>query len=199
MYTKRQRERYSNPVSSNGFSSSGTSRLQGRVGQTSLSRTLVHTPFKGPLPVGHGGCCGTYKQSIVDSCDNSTPSEGKSTMTSKGLYLSRVEHPTSVFNPGCESSCSTNYYLDTSPLNNSASSHTKTKVNQQMAKCYAPKETNGVWNCDGNCKAAGYYIGGKYFQYTPYARPTNIMGSQEYQATALARNTCMDSAPQGYD
>ena len=44
-----------------GFSINGTHRSQGYVGQTSLSRSIIHTPhgqtgaFK-----GHGGCCGNF-------------------------------------------------------------------------------------------------------------------------------------------
>lgn len=186
-------ERYFKPVSRNGFSSAGTSRNQGRVGQTSLSRSLVHTPFKGAEPMGTGGCCGTYKTNIVNNCCASTPSDGSSSMTSKGVFLSRVVNPTSVYNESCNSGCAKNIYLDTSPLNNSASAHTKSKVNQQMAKCYVRREDAGKWGCDTDCGAGGYYIGGKYFQFTPYAKPTNILGAQEYQDTALVKKTCMNA------
>ena len=74
-------ERYFKPVSRNGFSSSGTYRGQGRVGQTSLNRT------------GNSCCIGSR-------------SEGKSSINTKGLLLSRVTNPTSVFNSRCDSKCS---------------------------------------------------------------------------------------------
>ena len=185
-------ERYFKPVSRKGFSSAGTSRSQGRVGQTSLSRSLVHTPFRGAEPIGTGGCCGTYTSDIVNSCSSSTQSNGYSSMTSKGVFLSRVINPTSVYNESCNSDCAKNFYLNTSPLNNSASAHTKDKVNYQMAKCYAKRKDAGMWSCDTDCGVGGYYIGGKYFQFTPYAKPTNILGAQEYQSTALAKKTCMN-------
>ena len=44
----------------NGFSLNGTRRLQGYIGQTSLSRHTSFTPMKGTVAKGHGGCCGTY-------------------------------------------------------------------------------------------------------------------------------------------
>lgn len=44
----------------NGFSLNGTKRLQGYIGQTSLSRHTSFTPMKGTVAKGHGGCCGTY-------------------------------------------------------------------------------------------------------------------------------------------
>lgn len=40
-----------------GFSLNGTTRNQGYVGQTSLSRTLVRTLRNGSAVRGHGGCC----------------------------------------------------------------------------------------------------------------------------------------------
>lgn len=51
--------------SSTGFSLNGTHRNQGYVGQTSLSRTIIHTPHKGATPKGHGGCCGAYPVNII--------------------------------------------------------------------------------------------------------------------------------------
>lgn len=58
------------------FSLNGTHRSQGYVGQSSLSRHLVHTPMKGNVAKGHGGCCGTYprgnvRPSEVTSTENS--------------------------------------------------------------------------------------------------------------------------------
>tara|TARA_B100000508_G_scaffold138003_1_gene133395 strand:- start:402 stop:1007 length:606 start_codon:yes stop_codon:yes gene_type:complete len=40
-----------------GFSLNGTTRNQGYIGQTSLSRTLVRTLRNGTAVRGHGGCC----------------------------------------------------------------------------------------------------------------------------------------------
>ena len=65
MSNSRKYERYFKPISKKKFSTAGTIRSQGRVGQTSLGRTLVHTPFRGAYPMGSGGCCGTYTESIV--------------------------------------------------------------------------------------------------------------------------------------
>lgn len=46
------------------FSINGTTRNQGYIGQTSLSRSLTHTPHKGPVAKGNGGCCDTYNDSV---------------------------------------------------------------------------------------------------------------------------------------
>jgi len=75
--------------SSEGFSLNGTHRNQGYVGQTSLSRSLPHTPMKGNVPKGHGGCCGKYiiwpiVQSGVVSLENSSVVK-KSTLSTRGM------------------------------------------------------------------------------------------------------------------
>jgi hypothetical protein len=47
--------------SQHGFSLNGTRRSQGYIGQTSLSRSLPRTLIRDGVPMGHGGCCGTFK------------------------------------------------------------------------------------------------------------------------------------------
>jgi hypothetical protein len=47
-------------VGTNGFSLNGTRRLQGFVGQTSLSRYNHPNVMRGNAIKGHGGCCGKY-------------------------------------------------------------------------------------------------------------------------------------------
>lgn len=175
------------------FSTSGTSRTGNYIGKTSM-KSSVHTLFRGAEPVGHGGCCGSYKVSIVNECCTSTPSNGQSTMTNSGLFLSRVQHPTSVYNLNCDSKCSLPVYMDTSPLNHSSSSHTKTNVSQQMAECYNLKTTNGIWNCNNNCNTASYHIGGKKYVSEPYARNVAPMSSSEYMTTRLMKKTCAQSS-----
>jgi len=47
-------------VGRNAFSLNGTRRLQGFVGQTSLSRSNPPNVMRGNTIKGHGGCCGKY-------------------------------------------------------------------------------------------------------------------------------------------
>lgn len=54
--------------SKHGFSLNGTTRSQGYIGQTSLSRSLPRTLMRDGAPRGHGGCCGTFvKHPIITS------------------------------------------------------------------------------------------------------------------------------------
>lgn len=52
-------------VSQPQFSLNGTLRNQGYIGQTSLSRSFVHTPMLGNTPKGYGGLNGSYKQAPI--------------------------------------------------------------------------------------------------------------------------------------
>jgi len=104
-------ERFFKPVSRNGFSSSGTYRGQGRIGQTSLSRT------------------GT-------SCCNGSKSDGSSSINTKGLILSRVVNPTSVFNNTCDSKCAKPLVKELNTA--SQSEKLKSNVSNNMANCFVP-------------------------------------------------------------
>lgn len=76
------------------FSINGGYRNQGYVGQTSLSRHIIHTPHYGPDPQGHGTCCGSYNVNIVapsSACsteDNETVKS--SVLGTKGMLAKRT-------------------------------------------------------------------------------------------------------------
>ena len=75
------------------FSINGTTRNQGYVGQTSLSRSIIHTPHKGSVLKGHGGCCGTFlatniKASETFSLEDNTVIK-KSTLSTKGMLATK--------------------------------------------------------------------------------------------------------------
>lgn len=63
---KKTQAKYRNmSVSQPQFSLNGTLRNQGYIGQTSHSRTFVHTPMLGNTVKGHGGKYGEYKQAPI--------------------------------------------------------------------------------------------------------------------------------------
>jgi len=68
---KKTQTRYNNMSvnSQHGFSLNGTRRSQGYVGQTSLSRSINRTLFRGGAARGFGGCCGTFPENILSSSD----------------------------------------------------------------------------------------------------------------------------------
>ena len=67
---KRKSRRFQAPISGHGkdgFSLVGGYRNIGAVGPTNLGRSVTRTPFRGPIPMGNGGCCGTYQIKIHNS------------------------------------------------------------------------------------------------------------------------------------
>lgn len=70
------------------FSINGGYRNQGWVGQTSLSRSLIKTPYRGATPRGNGGCCDSYNVSIVkplQPCTNNNAVIKKSSVGTDGM------------------------------------------------------------------------------------------------------------------
>lgn len=93
----------------NGFSLNGTTRQQGYIGQTSLSRHLSFTPMKGTTVKGHGGCCGSYTHApVVKSAsslclDDNTIVKG-SVLNTKGMLKERFNcDPCNVVKPTIKS------------------------------------------------------------------------------------------------
>ena len=185
--TYRKYERYFSPISRKPFSTAGTFRGQGMVGQTSLTRPQINTPFRGAHAIGNGGCCGTYNREVVfNSCCNATPSNGQSNMNTKGFFASRIGYPTAVYNDDCKMSCknrvlnkSCNVKIpnstvqcggvkDYSPLNLSQSSYLQNQNAKVMQQSWP--RINGK---RGQRRLRG-----------PYTKTPNVaMSSSEYQKT----------------
>lgn len=90
---KKTHAKYNNlSVGQKQFSINGTTRNQGYIGQTSLSRSLIHTPLKDSVPRGHGSCCSTpqpiIKASEIYSLEDNTVVK-PSVLSTKGLLASR--------------------------------------------------------------------------------------------------------------
>ena len=86
---KTQAKYNNNSVGYRQFSLNGTTRSQGWVGQTTLSRSLPKTVMSGNVAKGYGGCCGTYIYGpIINSAisNENDPNVVKSSvMTTSGL------------------------------------------------------------------------------------------------------------------
>jgi hypothetical protein len=180
MSNSRKYQRYFKPISKEQFSSAGTIRSQGRVGQTSLSQSYSRTPCIGTSPVGHGGHNGKYYNNLVFSCCSSSNSQGQSSKTTKGLLLSTVTNPTSVYNTTCTGKCGTVMIKDFSPETHSQSALLQRKNNKNMQQNWSHlKGTHGKY-C--HC-ASSYHIGGRLFTNEPYAKTVTPMSSGEYLHT----------------
>jgi hypothetical protein len=192
----KRKSRLSNiPVSRNGFSLNGGHRNQGWVGQTSFGRGNAKTPFKGSLPVGNGGCCGQYTESVVSAgncCTNDSTIIKRSTKNTSGLILSRVENPTSVFNSQCNS-CGpewnnyqkVNWVKSFDPLNHSQGLYIKNvKVS---STCNDDPRT--ISSNEESCRNT-YLIGTRKFTRSTFFKNDNsgVTSAGEYIDTKLLRN-----------
>ena len=185
MSASRKYERYFKPISREPFSTAGTIRSQGWVGQTSLNKHYSRTPFVGTSPVGYGSMRGMEPSEIVFSCCSSSRSEGKSSKTTKGFLLSTMEHPTSVYNTFCTDTCIKNIVKDFSSDNKSQSAFSQRKHNKNVqqnwrdldgtvGKCYTCVDDNG---------GTPYHIGGRLVPQILYAKEVSALSSSEYMRT----------------
>lgn len=193
---KRNSRRYKARISgqgNKGFSLNGGHRNQGWVGQGVRGRSLTGTPFRGAVPMGNGGCCGTYVQKInnrsSNCCTNDPNIVKRSTMNTLGHIDSTVIYPTSVFSESCrDGKCPNiqNWVKDFSPLNHSEGQRIF-KVARQSGKCVNLKDDAGLDTCHRGCKSASYHIGGKKVVREMYSKNLNMLavGSEEYQRTSL--------------
>ena len=81
-------------IGKNGFSLNGGHRNIGGVGRFRMVSNVSRTPFRGPVPMGSGGCCGVYDKSICNSgsCITNDPDMIKnSSVNTKGMINMRYE------------------------------------------------------------------------------------------------------------
>lgn len=200
---KRKSSRFQDKISGkSGFSINGTLRNQGWVGQTSHGRSITRTPFRGHVPIGHGGSDGKYVVNVVDGGPcivNDASIVKRSNMNNKGKIYAHDYYPTPVFNLDCNSSCKIISFKDFSPTNSSASVQTKNVKNRNMHVVL--KSDAGVNNCKFSCDASSYHIGGKYYQRNFFTKNSLPYSSSEYinvgipNKNALScQNNCYKSA-----
>jgi len=179
-------------VYTSGFSLNGGTRNQGWVGQDVRGRTIVGTKFRGALPMGNGGCCGTYSKNIVNGtcCTNDAGIIKRSNMNTRAYINSTYINPTQVLHPntcnteyGCKLS---NVVKDFSPENHSQGSRIE-KLKKKNATCVVLKSDAGKDRCLYDCKSASYHIGGKKYVRTMYSKNYNkfAMSSSQYQQSSL--------------
>ena len=175
MSASRKYQRYFKPISRAPFSTSGTVRAQGRVGQTSLSRSTARTPFKGIAPVGNGGDNDKYVINVVMSCCNeSSPSNGQTVITSRGHILSRVVHPTAVFNSGCiDNNCGAVQTVKDYSPENATQSTLIMKNRASMMQKFWPDLTGQITRSTADSKATS----------APYTKRVESLSSGDYMRT----------------
>lgn len=195
---KRKSRGYNTPISghgTNGFSLNGGYRNQGWVGQTSISRPVHRTLFKGTEPVGHGGNLGEYNVAIQSGscCANDSSIIKRSTLTTKGFIDSTVTYPTIIYNTSCVAGlpCHKDTVKSNDPLQSSQELYIK-NLSNKMSACTTEKTTSGTYICI-NPESASYFIGGKKKVLLPYAKKVSSLTSGEYISALLLKKSCIST------
>lgn len=77
-----------------GFALNGTLRNYGGVGCFRMVSNVTRTPFRGNLPMGNGGCCGTYYNAPLNSgncCTNDSSIVKKSVKNTDGMLMEKYK------------------------------------------------------------------------------------------------------------
>ena len=127
-----------------GFSLVGGHRNIGVVGPTNLAKSVTRTQFRGNAPMGHGGCCGTYKVSICNSgsCSTNDPAIIKSTVkNTKESILKKYKWIHSAY---------PRFWVkpdDSMPENYSQGIYIR-NLTAKNSTCVLDKMDTGIKNCD---------------------------------------------------
>jgi hypothetical protein len=169
-------------VGTKGFSLNGGCRNIGAVGQFRMVSNVTRTPFRGTLPMGHGGFNGEYykKPSNSGSCSTNDDSIIKhSSLTTAGLIDEKYKWTKSQY---------PRYWVK-----DDDNSYRQTKTQGQLtgAKTWAAGACNfekaanddpaNVWHCNTKCY---YWIGGKrkflYYPYTKFLNTDKVQSQGAY-------------------
>lgn len=152
-----------------GFSLNNPRRVDSKSGR---GRTQTQTPFKGSVPRGHGGCCGSYKNNIVnsqytnpDSFDTIRPSvKNTNGMISTKYKWIKRGYPHAIVQ-------------DLTP-----SDYMTFLENKKSQVSTVVTSDAGLKTCDLSCKTNKPVV---------YSKEVNTMSSSEYMATRLRQKNCI--------
>jgi hypothetical protein len=199
---KRNSRRFQQPISANGFSLNGGHRNIGQVGVTNLAKSVTRTPFRGALPMGHGGHNGQYVVNIYNSgscCTNDPAIVKLSTKNTKGHIFETFIYPT-CDNGNCGTGSQMNWVQDFSPENFSQGIYIKDVVgatgscvvekNEALLEAMPPR-------CQKPCTAGSFHIGGKKYYQTYYTKNNGegAMQSSDYMRSLLLKRNCLPTPP----
>ena len=208
---KRKSRRYFDPVSANGFSLNGGHRNIGQVGVTNLAKSVTRTPFRGAIPMGHGGHLGKYEVAIYNSgscCTNDPAIVKLSTKNTMGHLFESFKYPICT-NGNCDKGSQENWVQDFRAENFEQSGYIR-KVVAANGSCVVNKneallaEMSPMCpimvNSQGQqvqCQAGSYHIGGKkyYQEYYTKSNGSGAMPEGEYMRSLLQKRQCLPTPP----
>ena len=202
---KRNSRRFQDPVSAHGFSLNGTRRNIGSVGPTNLAKSVTRTPFRGALPMGHGGCCGAYPVQIHNSgsCSVNDPTIVKlSTKNTLGHIYESFKYPVCHIVGGgpCTTGSQSNWVKNMSGDNNSQGIYIENIV--AAAGSCVPSDNNidasrnPIKPCVTDCFPGNSHIGGKKHFVGAYTKDLGLNNSAgEYIRTQLKKYNGLPTPP----
>jgi hypothetical protein len=199
-----------------GFSLKGTIRNIRGIGGN-LQSSEVRTIFKGTSPTGYGGLpsrdtknriklvsiTNDFTSNILSNNTTQTTIESTPTsaMTTKGLLLSKVYHPTQsannyLDNSGCnkDGECPTWWVKDFNPLSKTQSEYIR-KIKVGCSDT-SDEDNTSTDNQPDPCQTA-YYLGTRKILKSTYHNTSSsgAITSGEFTSTNLLRNNCLPTPP----
>jgi hypothetical protein len=197
---KRNSRRFQVPVSAHGFSLNGTRRNIGAVGTTNLAKSVTRTPFRGSLPMGHGGCCGTYPVEIHNSGScigiNDPDIIKKSTKNTLGHIYSALKYPVCAAAGACTTGSQFNWVKNMTALNNTQDIYIQNvvaKVGSCVGNTNSSKNADaGIKPCATDCFPGNSHIGGKRHFVGAYTKDLGLNNSaSDYIRTQLLKRNSL--------
>ena len=211
-------------IGKQGFSLNGGHRNIGGVGQFRMVSNVTRTPFRGPLPMGSGGCCGVYDKTVCNSgscCTNDPSIIKKSSVNTKGMINMRYERKWSEYDQDyvCPRVVlNSQYPYNWTQQDNSSyvSTHDqglyiREKTQKNGACVFINPQNSGScgnyddvgenvkrYECSGNKNACSYFIGTRKFIKMPYAKNLNqpAMSQEQYITSGgPAKRNCLPPGP----
>ena len=176
------------------FSTKGVIRNLRGIGTSPQITSDVRTIFKGASPTG---CGGLTTQSytgppVIGNCKFNIESVPTSTMTTKGLLLSRVYHPVTK-SIDCPSDKTIWWVKNFNPLDHSQSEYMRVlNVKKSSNECIIPEES-----IVDNVECHNYKIGTRKTMKNTYNKRAKkgAMSSGTYTKINLLRNNCLPPPP----
>jgi hypothetical protein len=156
-----------------GFSLQGKLRNFGTPGNTNLARSVTRTPYRGTVPVGHGGCCGQYDRQIAKSgdCCVSQTLVKPSTLSTKGMLAKRLLC--------CNDTVKSLYHND-------QSTQITDKQNKELSANTCDTVSKNHKTCYDDPNKPSYKSKGGYTKNLPYDTST----SEYVQTTFISKKIC---------
>lgn len=179
----------------NGFSLNGGYRNIGAVGQFRMISNTTRTPFKGPVAMGSGGCCGKYYNKPLNSgscCTNDNLIIKKTSLNTSGMIDTKYKWMKGTYPHFWVKEDNGSYKItrDQATYIKNLTQKVGGNVNCMITADLKDK----IVSCSANKQACSYHIGGKKYVRMPYSKNYNILAVSQGQyitTGGVAKKYCL--------